>query len=473
MKFVASTPIQKRMVANIPNMTAGKGADKAKFKPENLNKFDADSVKLAGDDPRVTISAEDAAIHAKRNALQAKKNPVLMDLMTDPRAFKKKLEARFEAQKALTPNDPYSFEFGDYGVPVLEDLDAALGEEIEILKKKSGATLKGTGEKTGLMAAAGAVFSALNPFAHIRNKKLDTGIKYLNDLKKEVGGHLDKDSISYKRLNELSYFSARALGHFDREDLSFFDKNFLRVDRHLLGHKSASIDTEYARYKENDYRLFQKKAGDSGIRMAEDAFISAANNPDKFEMATLPVARSLGPGVFMQLLPHDIFLMGVSKEPEAADGFNRPGGDFYLHDARHASSIFAKRKLYEQTHNLSDAQKEKLEVKQSVWKKEMIAEKKKIESKELRYAIGFFSFNHHHDRGIPQLPSSFIPEEHGGVADWLYFALDKSGQPTGFEKPKETINEAYKWLRNFWLERLPQEEAILAASAPETNPAKT
>lgn len=470
MKFTAVTPIQQRMVANVANMTAEKGVEPAKFRPESLNRFDADSVQIATGDPRVAISPGEMAIHQKRNAAQAKSNPILKELMTDPRAFKKNLEARFERQKALTPEDPYSFEFGDYGIPVLEDLDLALDEEIEILKRKSGANLRGTGEKTGLMAAVGGIFAAINPFAHIRNRKLETGIQYLNDLKKDVNGHLDEDSVSYKRLNELSYFSARALGHFDREDLNFFDKNFLRIDRYLLGHKNDSIETEYARYKENDYRLFQSKAGDSGIRMAEEAFVAATNNTEKFEVATLPVARSLGPGVFMQLLPHDIFLMGVSKEPEAADGFNRPGADFYLHDGRHASSIFAKRKLYEQTHNLSDAQKEKLEVKQSVWKKEMIEEKKKIESKELRYAIGFFSFNHHHDRGIPQLPSSFIPEEHSGVADWLYFALDKSGQPTGFDNPKDTINEAYKWLREFWLERLPQEEEILAASAPEANP---
>ena len=457
------------MLAILPAMISGKSLDESKFTPESLAKFDSDSVVIDKNDPRVISSPKEIAIHKKRNLRQAKKNPVLMDLMSDPRAFKKNLEARFEKQKALTPEDPYSFEFGDYGVPVLEDLDVALDEELALLKEKSGASLRGTGQKTGLMAAAGALFSALNPFTHSRNKKLETGIEYLNDLKSEVSDHLEQDSISYKRLNELSYFSARALGHFDREDMSFFDRNFLRVDRHLLGHKSDSIDTEYARYKDNDYKLFQKSAGDRGIRLAESGFVEAISNPDKFEVATLPVARSLGPGIFMQLLPHDIFLLGVSKEPEAADGFNRPGADFYLHDARHASSIFTKRKIYEQTHNLSDAQKEKLEVKQSVWKKEMIAAKKKIESKELRYAIGFLSFNHHHDRGIPQLPSSFIAEEHGGVAEWLYFALDKSGQPTGFEKPKETINEAYGWLRDFWLERLPQEEEILAASAPKSD----
>jgi hypothetical protein len=231
-----------------------------------------------------------------------------------------------------------------------------------------------------------------------------------------------------------------------------------------LGYSKASISQEYDRYKNNDFQLFRKPAGSSGIEMASESYEKGMFDPEKFELASLPVATSLGPGVFMQLLPHDVFLMGITPEPESADGFNRPGGDFYLHDARHASSIFAKRKIYEKTHNLSEPQIAKLETLQSVWKQEMVEEKKKIEDKELSYAIGFLSFNHHHDRGIPQLPSSFLAEDHGGIADKLYLALKLSGQPIGFDNPRETLNKAYSWLQNFWLERLPQEEKVLSAS---------
>jgi hypothetical protein len=76
------------------------------------------------------------------------------------------------------------------------------------------------------------------------------------------------------------------------------------------------------------------------------------------------------------------------------------------------------------------------------------------------------SFNHHHDRGIPQLPSSFLTEDHGKVANKLYLALRVSEQPLGFENPKKTIDQAYAWLRDFWTARLDQEVAILAASQP-------
>ena len=468
MNFAPVNSVQRRMASNLPQMIVSRSVDESKFSPAVLDSFEASKVEVAADHPAVQILPEEAAIYGKRNATQAKKNPFIAQVVKDPAAFLENMKERFEAQKVLTPQDPYSFEFGDYGIPVLEDIDQALDQEIVTLKQKQKLEqFKGSTNRAALLASASihALAGLVGRDKPDRNQELETGLQYLNDLKADIGNHIEDGSVSYRRLNELSYFSARALGHFDREDLSFFDRNFLRVDRHLLGFKSDSIETEYARYKDNDYRLFQKSAGDKGIELAAGVFEQSVFNNDKFELAALPVARSLGPGVFMQLLPHDIFLLGVSPEPEEADGFNRPGGDFYLHDARHSASIFAKRKIYEKEHNLSPQQIEKLEVMQSVWKQEMVEEKKKLEDKELSYAIGFLSFNHHHDRGIPQLPSSFIEDKHGGVADKLYFALKASGQPIGFKKPLRTLNKAYDWLQNFWLERLPQEEAILSASA--------
>jgi len=51
------------------------------------------------------------------------------------------------------------------------------------------------------------------------------------------------------------------------------------------------------------------------------------------------------------------------------------------------------------------------------------------------------------------------------VANKLYLALKLSGQPIGFDNPGETLDKAYSWLQDFWLERLPQEEEVLSASA--------
>lgn len=467
MELNGMSPVRRKMYDLLPEMTANRKAKTERFDPEVLDSFDMASVAVDKNDPRIAITAEQKAVHDAANLKQAEKNSAVAMVIKDPRAFKSDLEARFAAQKALTPDDPYQFEMKDYGIPVLHDIDAHLTSEITKLEEKMGLTPRTSAERTGIKAAFAAIGDFFNPFHWMADKNYEVGLKYLKELKADIGGHIEDDSISYRRLQELAAYSATALGHFDDEDLSLKDRSMLVVDRHLLGKESGNIAKEYQRYKDNDFQLFRKEAGDSGIRLAQDHFVDDFFDPDKLKLVSLPVARSLGPGVFMQLLPHDMFLMGVTPDPEAADGFNRPGGDFYLHDMRHASSIYTKRKIYEKQHNLSDAQKEKLEVMQSVWKAEMNEAKKELESKELRYAIGFLSFNHHHDRGIPQLPSSFLAEDHGKVADKLYLALNVSGQPIGFENPKQTLNQAYAWLREFWLERLPQEEAILAASDPQ------
>ncbi len=462
----ANSPMRQTMTSMIPEMLGKKSVGVERFDPAYLKSHDRYQVEVPEDHPALTITPEQRQIHDAANASQAEKNPFLAEVMKDPGAFKKELESRFQRQKELTPEDPYQFEFGDYGVPVLKDLDEMLNLEIAELGEKREKGLRGTGFRSGISAAFGAIGDLFNPFKWFDDPNKDQGIAYLKELQNEVQEHIEKDSISYRRLQELGHYSATALGHFDDEDLGLRDRSMLVVDRYLLGKDRANIAEEQRRFQENDFALFRKDAGDRGIRRATATFEYDFFNPDRLEMVALPVARSLGPGIFMQLLPHDMFLLGITREPEEADGFNRPGGDFYLHDMRHASSIYTKRKIYEKEHNLSQPQKEKLEVMQSVWKKELTEERKKIESKEMRYAIGFLGFNHHHDRGVPQLPSSFLVEDPDTVCLWLYRALKISGQPTGFEKPKETIKEAYNWLRDFWLERLPQEEAILAVSQP-------
>lgn len=171
----------------------------------------------------------------------------------------------------------------------------------------------------------------------------------------------------------------------------------------------------------------------------------------------------------MQLIPHDIFLTGVSADPQAADGFNRPADDFYLHDARHSSWVFGQRRAYEATHQLAPEQIEALEVKQSVWRQQMIDAKKEIKDKNLSKAIGYVTFFLHHDRGFPQVPSSYLPKEDKSP-NIQYTSLRLSGQSLGIEKPTQNINKAYDWLREFWMERLPEEYAILEASQPERAP---
>lgn len=402
------------------------------------------------------VTADEMAAYKAQNDKLAAKYPSLALVLKDPDAFRDSTKAKFAAQKMAAPENPYGFDFSDYGLPVMQDFQKALEAEID---KVEGALKElNDGEWSWVPSFLSGHDAAV--------KEHETGLALLNALKTEVEGHLEKGSIDYKRTQELGFFVARALGHFDMDQIGLRDRTLLKADRYMQGYESLSIEEELARYKANDFSVFQKESPVEGFKLVHQSFEDAFFNPDAMEMVSLPTCEHLGPGVFMRMSSYDMFVMGVAAEPEAADGFVRPGGDFWLHDVRHSSSIFGKRKMYEMEHGLSELQQHKLQKKIDLWKTELNAERKKVPSKELRYAIGFFMFNYHHDRGLPMVPSSYHKEKVDHVPRLLYAMLQVSDQPIGFEKPMETLTAAYDWLQDFWLSRLPEEQAIIDGDKP-------
>jgi hypothetical protein len=275
--------------------------------------------------------------------------------------------------------------------------------------------------------------------------------------------------LPYRRVQEMGFFVARTIGLADDGKLNLRDRALLEVDRYLQGYAHGDVASESRRYHDNEFSIFQKRSPVGGFAAAEETFEKAFFHPDKLEMIALPTIDSLGAEPFTRLAPRDLFLFGVTREPAAADGFVRPGGDFYIHDVRHSSAMFHKRDVYEKKHGLSDAQIAKLEARVDLWKTELDEARAQIPSKELRWAIGFFMFNYHHDRGYPMVPSSYqAPEANNEVPKLLYAMLKVSGQPVGFSKPLDTLAEAHAWLQKFWLARLPEEQQIVGSSSSST-----
>lgn len=265
-------------------------------------------------------------------------------------------------------------------------------------------------------------------------------------------------------MQALSYFSARAMGHFDEGDLSFKDRAFLVIDRFLQGHKPTSMADEVKLFQSGHLELFEKDPGvGSGFKRVQKPFVDGFSNQTSLQMISLPTSEPLGTDVFMRLSQYDVFLMGVTQEPVAADGFVRPGSDFYVHDARHNSAMFGKRLVYEAEHRMTEPQIRTLQKQVDVWRSELSAKLDELKDPKLKSAIEFFEFNYHHDRGLPMVPSSYLPEGFDYVPKLLYGMLKLSGQDggAGFDAPNKTLNQAYTFLREFWLARLPQEQAIL------------
>lgn len=412
-----------------------------------------EQVKLGGIDPTLAVSEAELQAYRSQNQALVAKYPALEKVLGDPDAFFADMKSRFEAQKLATPGDPYSFEFGDHGVPVMKGLVEAVDAEIskvEGLRKRF---------------EAGTV---LRPGRAKRLAECDTGLTLLRELRAELESRVQQQSVSYRRLTELSYFASRALGYFDQRDLSIRDRVMLGIDRYLQGYQKVSIDEELRRYRQNDYTVFQAPSPVGGFAAAHEPYEKALGNPDEMEAVVMPSLEHLGPQPFIRLVPYNVFINGISAEPSAADGFNRPGGDFYLHDVRHNSAIFAKRVEYLKEHGLNDTQARKLAKMTDRWKSELDEAKKAIADRDVRVAIGFLMFNTHHDRGIPMVPSSYVARNDAKAVPWLlYLALNVSGQGAPFKNPFKAIPKAQAWLKEFWSKRLDEEKALWAAPAAE------
>ena len=397
------------------------------------------------------ITAEEQKAYETKNAEMVKKYPALALVFKDPDAFMSDCQGRFAKQKALTPDDPYAFDFSDFGVPMCKDLHTALGNEIEKVQAQQDKIQKG---QTSWVPTC---ISGENE----SEEDHKIGLIYLKDLQSEMAGITEKGQISYKRTQELGYFASRALGFFDEGDINLRDRIFLKADRFLQGHEGVTIAEEYSRYRNNEFSVFQKPSPVGGFAVCDKPFTDAYFNKEKLEFLSLPTIHSLGSDVFMRLAPYEIFITGMTPEPAPADGFVRPGADFNLHDQRHNSAIYFERKNYKVKNNLTEAHVKKIAKHSDLWKLELDADRKKLPTKEMRYATGFFMFNFHHDRGYPLLPSSYENTKLDYVPKLLYGMLKVSKQPTGFPEMNKTLKEAHNYLQTWWVSRMDEEKAII------------
>ncbi|MBS2035713.1 hypothetical protein JST97_12050 [bacterium] len=407
----------------------------------------------------LSISKEEQQAYRANNDEMAKKYPGLALVLKDPDAFMAEMSKRFDEQKQVNPQDPYAFDFSEYGMPFLKGLGGKLESKIEALKAEQE-QLHNT--------------FFLSPAAFGRAEKIadrGVGIEFLQALKNECAGLTEQGQVSYKRIQAIGHFAAYALGHFDHEKLNLPTRAFLEIDRHIEGHEDVSIQEQFRRYRDNQFTVFQAKAGSKGYARVEERYVKGFSNPDKLEMINLPSMDELENDIFMRMMNHPIYIAGVTGQPIPADGFVRPGGDFFLHDVRHNSGIFVERMDYIERNQMSPEQVAKMDKRSEVWYREFTEAVDKIKDPGLKGAVELVAFNFHHDRGHLMMPSNYLKDGAGPVPRALYAALKVSGQGAayGVDKGLPNLSRGHEWLQDFFLSRLDQEIEILG-KAPVPNP---
>jgi hypothetical protein len=383
--------------------------------------------------------------YQKLNQEMVEKYPALENILRDPNQYKSEMEIRFRQQKAIDPTHPYRFDFSDQAGPTLRWMQKSIPAKIakiEIIQRQMSS------ERSA------------------QSQSYTTVLHYLTDLQNEINGYLAHDNVKvdYQSFFEVSYFFSRAIGLLDTTLFPAHVRWYLQIDRSLDGFKEYSPAQEYDFYRRREVNVFTEKSTTAGFVASEESFLKAMWNPERLDMVMVPTQVSFSRDIFLRMMPFGIHFFGLTDEPVLSEGFLRPGGDFFVHDARHESTRIYKWNNYVEKHHLSKLQIQALKLKMDQWQNNLNEQLKLIPDDNLRGAVMFLLFSNHHDRGIPLTPSAYLRDKIEMIPLALYTMMKIGGQKTDFKWGYSYLPKAHEWLKNYWRPLLPEEIALIGNS---------
>jgi hypothetical protein len=410
--------------------------------------FSHDVMAQAKCEDLFSIVGGDSA-YERRNTKLAEKYPKFKTMLSDPQKYFNDITARFEAQKRITPENPYAFDFSDWAQPLFTEMHsllvtkrADLAREYE--KMNSGSFKQyWNGKKRG---------------------QVEIGLQFFDQLLTEIETHQSNGFVSYRDTFELSYFYSRASGLFDVSVFKLLNTTqrlAVKIDEYTEGYEQLSATQEFDRYLQRKVVLFDKKSPISTWEAASDPFQKAFFNKDKLELLVLPTTEFLGRDIFIHLMSSEIYLVGVTTMPVAADGYRRPGGLFFAHDLRHSSFMYYRNMLYRQQHGLTRSQIDELSRMMSEYVEQFEAELKAMEDRSLVSAIRYYSFNQHHEGGYHFSPINYQQNNAFHAPFILYAQMKMAGQKSHGLSSAKDIFRARKWVESFWLKRVSEENHLI------------
>jgi hypothetical protein len=389
--------------------------------------------------------------------------PELFEVIQNPPLFLETMQARFAKQRAIDPKNPHAFDMTEVGIPLFKSMSSKLELKIEEVTKMLEESKNGNQPEL-IKELLSWIPIPKNP---TKVSEYEVGIQYMKDVKREIDQAIASGHTTYRQVYEVGLYYSKSIGAFDFNMLSLREKLLLPLDRYYEGFKILSNKEEYQLYKDRKFTVYfnKKSASISGFEVAAEAFETAFHNLDNLDVLVIPTGLDLGPDIFSRLVPYDIYLVGATDVPLRADGFARPSADFWLHDMRHSSVIYEKRTRYYTLNKLTPEKAARLTNKMDVWQAEIEREIQKISDPAFRAQVEFYLFNYHHDRGFPMVPSNYLNPHPDYVAYLKYIFKRLGRQDVGFTEPGFYMENAYAWIRKFFMERLPQEQEILDANS--------
>ncbi|WP_374073892.1 hypothetical protein [Bdellovibrio bacteriovorus] len=393
--------------------------------------------------------------YKERNNILAKRYPSLEFVFKDPEAFVKTMKQRFETQKQITPEDPRLFDFPEAAPTMKEiraDLEKFRQELIVELQKEKG--------------------SFANKASHMllgkRSGKVETTTKvlqYINKVQNDIDTMVNSNSYPYRDTVYTLYYYSRVRGFFQFKELGAYHQVAKYIDMAMHGYRRLNIDAELRLYESKGSPIIQVRSGRIAheFRVAEVPFRDAFERKDSLEFVIIPSVYALGSSAFLHVLPHKIHFLGATNTPVPADGFNRPGGLFWMHDVRHEADRYMKVNAYQKAQNLTPKQEETLALLQQKWQADFLKMKNSVQDPNIKAALEHYHFYTHHDVGVPLTPSMFLNHHKDGMSVYYAFLWHKKNakQDPEFKDWFKSTKKAQEILTEFWTERLPLEKQLL------------
>lgn len=427
------------------------------------NKAAADTIKEQGKiDPLQKIKESVEQNYRARNEILSKRYPQLDFVFKDPEAFVVLMKNRFEAQKKITPNDPRLFNFPE-AAPTMKEIKTDLeGFRAEI-------TAEYQKQATGLR---NIVKVTLRGEQSRKVQTLKKVMDYIDKLHGDISKMTDSNIYPYRDTVYTLYYYSRLRGIFQFKELNIYHQVTKFIDMHMHGYRRLNVDKEIALYESQGSPIVQVRSTIAKeFRTAEVPFKDAFERTDALEFVIIPSVYALGSSAFMHVLPHKIHFLGATNTPVPADGFNRPGGLFWMHDVRHEADRYMKISAYTKAQNLTKKQSETMSLLMQQWHADFLKLKNSIKDPNLKESLDHYHFYTHHDVGVPLIPSMFLNHHKNGMGVYYAFLFHKkfAKENVKFTNWFKVTKETQEVLEKFWKERLPIEQQLLQKQPVKLN----
>lgn len=393
--------------------------------------------------------------YQNRNATLSKRYPTLEFVFKDPEAFVKSMKQRFEEQKKITPEDPRLFNFPEASSTMKEI-------RVDLEKFRQEIIIELQSEKKSIQNRASHLVLSQ------RSSKVETmtkSLQYIKKIQADIDAMITSNNYPYRDTVYTLYYYSRIRGIFQFKELTTYYQILKYLDMSMHGYRRLNIDGELKLYKEKGSPIVQVRSGKvaSEFRTAELPFRDAFERKDTLEYVIIPSVYALGSSAFLHVLPHKIHFIGATNTPVQADGFNRPGGLFWMHDVRHEADRYMKINAYRKSQNLTEQQDKTLTLYMHKWHAEFLNLKNSVQDPAVKAAMEHYHFYTHHDVGVPLIPSMFLNHHKDGMLVYYAFLFHKNnaGQTPEFKNWVENTRKAQEILTQFWSERLPLEKQLL------------